>query len=813
MSFAEQASRMAEILPLPDSLTSFGITRLIGRTDADIFPPEPAAAFREMDRRVARENRTIVLEEIVQLDGVAHTYLSVKSPLRDQQGRGYGVLGISTDISEQKQTQQALIASERKYRRIFELSPLPKWVYDPQTLRFLAVNQAAQTQYGYTEAEFLRMTLRDLHLPEDIAGLEADVAMRRTEAEFNRGEHRHRRKDGSQLEVIIYVHDIEFDGRGARMVVAQDISERKRSEQKVHEQLARLDLLHRITRATGERQDLRSIFQAVIGGMENEMPIDFCCLCLYDENTEKIEITSIGSRSDLLAASIGLAEQTRLDVNQNGLTRCLQGQLIYEPDLEGIRLPFPERLARGGMRSLVATPMLVESKVFGVLVAARRVRHGFSSGDCEFLRQLAEHIALATHQGRLYEALQRAYDDLRQTQQIVLQQERLRALGQMASGIAHDINNAISPVTLYVESLLETETTLNERTRGYLEIIQHAVGDVAATVARMREFYRQGEPQMTLTPVALNDLVSQVTSLTRARWHDMPQQRGHVITLQLDLAAGLPPILGVESEIREALTNLILNAVDAMPEGGLLTVRTYCRTAAAVAPDPLSVQLEVTDTGVGMDEETRRHCLEPFFTTKGERGTGLGLAMVYGVVQRHNAEIEIESALGRGTTVHLQFAPFRPDGETPPQPADGVVSNVRWRLLIVDDDPLLLKSLRDLLERDGHVVTTAGDGQAGIDTFLAPGAGGARFDIVITDLGMPYVDGRTVAAAVKTSSPETPVILLTGWGQRLVSEGDIPLHVDLVLSKPPRLRELRSALARCWRARRPSAAAEKGAKA
>ena len=196
-----------------------------------------------------------------------------------------------------------------------------------------------------------------------------------------------------------------------------------------------------------------------------------------------------------------------------------------------------------------------------------------------------------------------------------------------------------------------------------------------------------------------------------------------------------------------------------------------------------------------MDEETRRRCLEPFFTTKGERGTGLGLAMVYGAMQRHGAEVDIDSAVGRGTTVRLSFpipttAPATLAASAPPQ-----APTSRLRILIVDDDPLMLKSLGDTLELDGHVVVAANGGQEGIDAFLAACDSARAFDVVITDLGMPYVDGRKVALAVKQGAPATPVILLTGWGQRLLAEGDIPMHVDRVLSKPPKLREVRAALA------------------
>jgi C4-dicarboxylate-specific signal transduction histidine kinase len=198
---------------------------------------------------------------------------------------------------------------------------------------------------------------------------------------------------------------------------------------------------------------------------------------------------------------------------------------VYEPDVLKIAFPFPQRLAAAGLRAMVIAPLIVENQVFGVLVCARRREDSFSSGECEFLKQLSEHVALASHQARLYGALQQAYDDLRQSQHTVMQQERLRALGQMASGIAHDINNAISPVSLYTESLLEREPNLSERARGYLTTIQRAIEDVARTVARMREFYREREAQLTLERVGLNRAIQQVVELTRPRWSDLPQQR------------------------------------------------------------------------------------------------------------------------------------------------------------------------------------------------------------------------------------------------------------------------------------------------
>lgn len=573
----------------------------------------------------------------------------------------------------------------------------------------------------------------------------------------------------------------------------QEVIERKSAEDRGQSQLARLELLHRITRAIGERQDLQSIFQVVIRTVEDDLPVDFSCVCLYEQGANQLTVTGVGVKSEALAMEIAMTKDAHVDIDQNGLARCIKGQLVYEPDIGGSSFPFPKRLARGGLRSLVTAPLLVESKVFGVLVAARRDPNSFSSGECEFLRQLSEHVALAAHQTQLYEALQQAYDDLRQTQQAVMQQERLRALGQMASGIAHDINNAISPVVLYTESLLENEPGLSPRAREYLETIQRAIEDVTHTVSRMKEFYRQRETQLTLDPVRLNPLIQQVIDLSRARWSDMPQQRGVFIKMETELASDLPVIMGVESEIREALVNLVFNAVDAMPEGGMLTLRTKISEATPHR----QVHVEVSDTGVGMSEDTRRRCFEPFFTTKGERGTGLGLAMVYGIARRHNADLEIDSTVGKGTTVRFVFPVPAVPSAKPSSGANPFTVPTRLRILVVDDDPLLIKSLRDTLEMDGHFVVTATGGREGIEAFRQAQERRETFAVVITDLGMPYVNGREVAAAIKGMSSSTPIILLTGWGQRIVAEGDIPPHMDRVLNKPPKLRELREALVYC----------------
>jgi signal transduction histidine kinase len=562
-------------------------------------------------------------------------------------------------------------------------------------------------------------------------------------------------------------------------------------QQRTRAQMNRLALLQHITTAIGDRQDLPSIFQVVLQNVEQNLPVDFGALCLYDSASQTLTVTSVGAGSRAHAASLEMPEGAVVPIDENGLSRCVRGDLVYEPDVRELPFPFPRRFTRAQLLSLVIAPLQVEASVFGVLIAARRPAEAFSSGDCEFLQQLAAHVALAAHQARLNGALQQAYDDLRLSQNTVMQQERLRALGQMASGIAHDINNAISPVSLYTETLLEREPNLSPRTRSSLEVIQKAIDGVAETVARMREFYRQREPEMTLTLVNVNRTVESVIELTRAKWFDLPQQNGFSIDLRMEFAPDLPGIMGAEGEIRDALTNLIFNAVDAMPSGGALTVRTAAKRAGG---DSQLVIVEVVDTGVGMDEETRRRCLEPFFTTKGERGTGLGLAMVYGMIQRHSAEFEIDSSVGTGTTMRIAFPAYTQPMLAAQRTQAPHLPMRRLRVLVIDDDPIIIKALEDALGADGHIVVSASGGQIGLDTFASARGSTNEFALVITDLGMPHIDGRRVAEGIKRLAPRTPVIMLTGWGNRMLAEHDTPAHVDRVLSKPPRLVELRTAL-------------------
>jgi signal transduction histidine kinase/ActR/RegA family two-component response regulator len=577
-----------------------------------------------------------------------------------------------------------------------------------------------------------------------------------------------------------------------------EIGERERAEAGLKEQFSRISLLNQIIHAISERQDLDSILHVMLRQLEDHFAIDAGLVGLSEMKKPTLRIAALRAKSPSDNPELEWSEDTVVNLPDTGLDLCARGETVYLANTARGAGPMAEKFCQAGLASVVAVPMFVENELFGVIIAARAEMNAFSAGERGFLRTLSEHVALAAHQAQLHEQLEKAFNELRQTQQVVMQQERLKALGQMASGIAHDVNNALSPVVGFADLIVDAEPGLSEHSKRHLKYIRTAGEDIAHIVSRLRDFYRprdaaDSDARLLLQP---NLLVTQVVDMTRPRWRDIPQANGTMIEVRTELDPEAGEFAGQESEIREALTNLIINAVDAVPKSGVIIIRTRTieeppgqgQNGAAK-----SVIFEVADNGAGMDEATRRRCLEPFFSTKGRRGTGLGLAMVYGVLQRHEGRIEIESEPGLGTTIRLIF-PIRqslpadhPADADQPRPAP-------CRILCLDDEAPLRELLNDILKRDGHEVAVADGATTGLDLFHAAGNEGRTFDVVITDLGMPYVDGREVAAIIKRESPTTPVIMLTGWGAFLKDDGALPPHIDGFLSKPPRIQEIRSML-------------------
>lgn len=559
----------------------------------------------------------------------------------------------------------------------------------------------------------------------------------------------------------------------------------------LQQQFARISLLNQITYAIAERQDLESIMAIVVEQLEEKLPADYASAYFYEPLAEVFRLIVRGPKAEQFARELHIPEV--IPIAQTLFAPCIQNKVVYVPDMSKQNSVMSQKSAQAGHYSSLGTPLTVEGKVIGLLVLARRPRNGFSEAECGFILGLSAHVALAVRQAQLYQDLHKAYDELRQTQQAIMQQERLKALGQMASGIAHDINNALSPIIGFSDLIIQMQPDLGTAARKHLNYIKTAGQDIAHIVQRLRDFYRPRGAE-TLLMLNLNHLVEQVVDMTRPRWRDIPQSRGIMIEMKVELDPEVPEFAGIETEIREALTNLILNAVDAMPKGGVILIRSRNTRFGAGQDHPGSdhVVLEIIDSGIGMDEKTRQRCFEPFFSTKGKRGTGLGLAMVYGVMERHEGKIEVDSEENRGTTVRLIFPVIKIEEDTS-NGADDTVPGP-FRILCVDDEPPVRELIREMLERDGHKIEVAEGGQAGIEAFRAALKRNQPFDAVITDLGMPYVDGREVAATIKRESPSTPVIMLTGWGAFMKKDDSTPSEVDGILSKPPHLAEVRAIL-------------------
>jgi signal transduction histidine kinase/ActR/RegA family two-component response regulator/HAMP domain-containing protein len=592
----------------------------------------------------------------------------------------------------------------------------------------------------------------------------------------------------------------QIQKRDDALLLARDELEKRVEERTrdLQQQFSRISLLNQITYAVAARRDFESIVMIALQQLEERLPVDFSAAYFLEESAQALKLMVHGPRSRSLAEQLQVPPST--PVAHTPFGPCLRGEMVYEPDIRRLDLALLQTMTKAGLCSAVGAPLATKDKVFGLMVLMRRQADGFSEAELDFIHGLSAHMALAIYQVQLYQDLHRAYSELRQTQQAIMQQERLKALGQMASGIAHDINNSLSPILGYVELIQQDEPDLREDSRQFLQNIKTAGDDIAHIVARLREFYRPRAATEPLLALDLNHLARQSIDMMRPRWRDIPQSRGIMVEMQTDLDPQLPRFAGIESEVREALVNLILNSVDAMPEGGVINVRTRAVRLGSVRPEvvPAHVILEVSDTGIGMDENTSRRCLDPFFSTKGKRGTGLGLAMVYGVVERHDGRIEIDSQPGKGTTMRLVFPVREVKTARAPKPeTDGLPGP--FRILYIDDEATLRELMRRMLSRDGHQVETPDGGHAGVEAFRAACDRQEPFDVVITDLGMPYIDGREVAAAIKRESPNTPVIMLTGWGAFMKEDNDLPRHVDGLLGKPPRLGEIRDMLHRVMR--------------
>ena len=387
-------------------------------------------------------------------------------------------------------------------------------------------------------------------------------------------------------------------------------------------------------------------------------------------------------------------------------------------------------------------------------------------------------VTLSSSAGHLI-AIIRDITAQREMEQQLHQSEKLTALGQLAGGIAHDFNNLLQAILGYTQLMKQSPSNV-EFVRRSLDVVEAAANDGSETVRRIQQFARL-RPDEQFVSVDINRVVRDAVAITRPRWEERHARGHHPMHLELELGDA-PAISGRPAALTEVMTNLVLNAMDAMVEGGTLTIATGPgRDGTAV--------ITVRDTGVGMPEAVQRRIFEPFFSTKGEGGSGLGLSMAYSIVKRHGGEIEVESQPGEGTTFTLVFSGEPPTEE--PVSAPSVPGMQRTaRVLLVDDEPKVRETLAELLTSTGHKVTPVGGGRAALAEFR-PG----RFDAVISNLGMAGMNGWELAERLRATDPDVAILFVTGWGLREEEMSRMEaLRVSRCLFKPVRPDELDAAV-------------------
>ena len=542
------------------------------------------------------------------------------------------------------------------------------------------------------------------------------------------------------------------------------------STQRLEDLVFKLGTLNELVEMSTRISNIQDLLPAVLQSTMRAVHANIGSIMLLDKQGKTLRIAA--SRG--LPSEVHDQAEVRLGEGVAGKVAELGDAVIVE-DIEK-----DTRFARAndpkyGMGSFICWPVRAGDRVIGVINLAKKedastappTPRPFNPTDLQFLNALLTYIGYAVENARLLQEaqqsagqLQNVLDDLRATQAQLVRRETLSVIGKLASGMAHHLNNLFAVILGRLETVLAKLP--DPETRRYLEIVQRAAADGAEVVRRVQRFSRV-QPMPRTMPVDLNRLAQEVLDLTRPRWHNEALLRQIRIDTALDLGS-IQPVAGELAPLREVLMNLVLNAIDAMPGGGRLGVKTWA--------DGQGVHCDVSDSGAGMSDEVRHRALDPFFTTKGPKSTGLGLSVTYGIIQRHNGKLEIDSASGRGTTVHVTLPATATIAAAPRPPTPAPPSPAPLHVLVVDDEPEVRSMLADMLATSGHTTFQAAGGKEALAWLDA----GQPVDLVLTDLGMPAMTGADVARAVRARWPLLRIGLMTGWDETedLVGEAPTP---------------------------------------
>lgn len=547
--------------------------------------------------------------------------------------------------------------------------------------------------------------------------------------------------------------------------------------------------LQRATTAAQSSLNLQEVLRNVCNGVIESMDYEEAIVYLVDTVTKALSPSMAAGRTGAPKlrqhAETADARPLRLDFNKPATRALLRHEIVINHDPANSILPL---LVDGGSagrrelmqeRTVVNVPLVANGEVVGGMALVTR-RRSPTERELDSLRGFAAQAASAIVNARLYEDLRDAYNDIRIAQDELVRTERLRTLGELASSVAHDFNNILLAILTHAQlGMRQSDGGPLQNTLG---IIEQAARDGSEVVRRIQNLARTKSPE-TADVVELGVLLRQSMEMTQPVWKALADGRGDAIEAHFE-EGPVGRITGVSSELREVFTNLLMNAVQAMPRGGHLSLRTFIKDGHAWA--------EVQDTGIGMSPDVRKRLYEPFFTTKGSAGSGLGMSIVSSIVQRHAGIIEIDSAPGEGSTVAVGF-PLLVAAQPKREPPAGRRVQVREPLsiLVVDDDQRAANALRLVLESLGHCVTVCADGHEALRIFLD-----GDFRVLFTDLSIGALSGWDVAKAVKKMRPTTTVILVTGWAAQLDVADPSSRGVDQVLAKPFSLDEVAASLER-----------------
>ncbi len=548
------------------------------------------------------------------------------------------------------------------------------------------------------------------------------------------------------------------------------------------EKAERLSLIDNINKAISATLDLDSFFRVVARAVADNAGYRWTSLVVPE--------------GDSFAFKAGYTPKSAGVISTVAMLDMLRGKLgsviaRKEPEFVSfsqlVGLGAPEKLQSvidAGIRNLALFPIGDSTRAEAVMIVGTSRSDGFSSAELQLLKDLAVHLRIAWQNAQLFKQLKTAYEQLQEAQDRIIQTEKLRALGEMSSGVVHDFNNILAAILGRIQIVGNKLGSFEDWTgRQFLEknldLIEKAAMDGSQILSRISEFTKK-KPTEKFVEVQIDQIIQDTIELTRPRWKEQSISRGNSIDVRFN-GSGCLKTTGSPAELREVFTNLIINASDAIEGDGKIVIE-------ARQESETTIKVVVEDTGHGMAPETSKKIFEPFFTTKGARGTGLGLSVTYGIISRHKGSIEVESELGRGTKFSIAL-PIRELGQDEtksipiaPQPRGGSV-------LVVDDEEQFREILVEILASGGYEAAAAADVQAAFQMLESN-----AYDLVITDLGMSGLSGWDLADAIHQNHPEMGIIMATGWGANLEPEKLALHHVDSLICKPFKIDEIMTAV-------------------